>query len=396
MTLLQHSPSKRAKKPTTRLSPLILGTPALVVQHTPCTLDLSILPPELACRLFHTMLHESRDWQRNKWWLFDRVVESPHRTSFYTRRSSNQAEDENMQQAAQYWYNGRRTEPPAAFLPAMEEACMHIERVVNREMRKRKRFPLEWGGEPGTQEETGSGEKILWRANVAAANCYEGAKESVGFHSDQLTYLGPYATIASLSLGTSRTFRLREVVPTDERETRSARTYDIPLPHNSLIIMHASTQETFKHSVPPQSVIDLFHPPFPPPPDLSAPDEREQRSTASPSNCRINMTFRFYRPDFRAQTTPRCNCGAPCILRPDMKNRYREPSQTSGHGEGSNHVTLDQGTGHTLRKNMVDKYWWTCYAGAQNDGKGCGFWKVMDVVAEGRGPFVGSVPRSSS
>ncbi|KZT02163.1 uncharacterized protein LAESUDRAFT_730502 [Laetiporus sulphureus 93-53] len=363
-----ESPSK-ARAPTTRLPPLILGTPALVAQHTPCTLHLSILPPELACRLFHTM------------WLFDRVVESPHRTSFSTRRSSNQAEDdENMQQAAQYWYNGRRTEPPATFLPAREEACVHIERVVNREMRKRKRFPLEWGGEPGTQKETGSGEKILWRANVAAANCYEGAKESVGFHSNQLTYLGPYATIASLSL---------EVVPTDERETRSARTYDIPLSHNSLIIMHASTQETFKHSVPPQSVIDLFHPPFPPPPDFSAPDERKQRSTASPSNCRINMTSRFYPPDFRAQATLRCNCGVPCILRPDMKNRYRKPSETSGHGEGLNHVTVDEGTGHPLRKNMVDKYWWTCYAGAQNDGKGCGFWKVMDD------PLC-SMPRTSS
>ena len=40
------------------------------------------------------------------------------------------------------------------------------------------------------------------------------------------------------------------------------------------------------------------------------------------------------------------------------------------------------------RQNGRDKYWWTCYAGAQNDGKGCSFWKVMDVKAEGRGPFV--------
>lgn len=37
------------------------------------------------------------------------------------------------------------------------------------------------------------------------------------------------------------------------------------------------------------------------------------------------------------------------------------------------------------------KYWWTCYAGVQNDGKGCGMWKVMDVKAEGRGPFVGDL-----
>jgi alkylated DNA repair dioxygenase AlkB len=75
----------------------------------------------------------------------------------------------------------------------MEEACIYVEQIVNEEMRKRKRFPLEWGS-------SGPSEPI-WRANVAASNCYEGAKESVGFHSDQMTYLGPYPTIASLSLG---------------------------------------------------------------------------------------------------------------------------------------------------------------------------------------------------
>ena len=80
----------------------------------------------------------------------------------------------------------------------MEEACTIIERIVNVEMRKRKRFPLEWGGDPDNSD----GEGIIWRANFAAANCYEGAKNAVGFHSDRLTSIGPYPTIASLSLGT--------------------------------------------------------------------------------------------------------------------------------------------------------------------------------------------------
>jgi len=68
-----------------RLSPLTLGNPSLVAQHTPCTLHLGILPQELACRLFYTMLHEAQEWSRNKWWLVDRLVESPHRSSLYTR-----------------------------------------------------------------------------------------------------------------------------------------------------------------------------------------------------------------------------------------------------------------------------------------------------------------------
>jgi hypothetical protein len=75
----------------------------------------------------------------------------------------------------------------------MEEACAYVERIVNDEMQRRPRLPLEWAGK--------GSEGQIWRANVAASNCYEGTKESVGFHSDQLTYLGPCPTIASLSLG---------------------------------------------------------------------------------------------------------------------------------------------------------------------------------------------------
>lgn len=41
--------------------------------------------------------------------------------------------------------------------------------------------------------------------------------------------------------------------------------------------------------------------------------------------------------------------------------------------------------------SLTDRYWWTCYAGAQNEGKECGFWKVMDMKAEGRS--VGNQPK---
>lgn len=73
----------------------------------------------------------------------------------------------------------------------MENACRYIEQLVNEAIKTRPRFKQEWGGD----------EVSSWKANVAASNCYQGGKESVGFHSDQLTYLGPYPTIASLSLG---------------------------------------------------------------------------------------------------------------------------------------------------------------------------------------------------
>ena len=133
--------------------------------------------------------------------------------------------------------------------------------------------------------------------------------------------------------------------------------------------MHASTQERFKHSIPPRNTIDRFHPPYPPPPDLP-------ELTFDPGNCRINITFRFFRPDFHPDTIPRCKCGEMTTLRPDMKGRQRE-SEGSGKGRG------EEASG-----DRVTGYWWTCTAGDQNEGKGCGFWKVMDVKAEGRGPFV--------
>ena len=58
--------------------------------------------------------------------------------------------------------------------------------------------------------------------------------------------------------------------------------------------------------------------------------------------------------------------------------------EVEGEGEG------DEGDENTNR-GLITKYWWTCYAGAQNEGKGCNFWAVMDVKAEGRGPFAGEI-----
>ncbi|KAJ7702318.1 hypothetical protein B0H17DRAFT_1043693 [Mycena rosella] len=350
MLVLRQPNMEKTKLP--KLPPLMLSTPALVAQHTPCTLHASVLPPELACKLFYSMVEASRGWGRNKWWLFERLVESPHRTAFFARKTNGIDEDTSWQEAARFWYNGRMTDIPPVFSAEMEEACSIVERVVNEEMSKRDRFPLEWAG--------GIGNDPNWRANVAASNCYEGSKESVGFHSDHLTYLGPYTTIASLSLGTRRVFSLREVIPSEESTSRRARTFNVPLPHNSLTIMHASCQERFKHAIPPQTGgLDMYRPAYP----------KSPGGTIEPSNCRINITFRFYRPDFRPATTPRCKCDVPTVLRPDMKNWV---------------------------DGKTDRYWWTCHGGAQNEGKGCNFWQPLDMAAEGRGPVVADRVATSS
>ncbi|KAF5372837.1 hypothetical protein D9758_001657 [Tetrapyrgos nigripes] len=430
MSVLRQPEPTSPKKKKPQISPLTLSSPAMIAEHIPCTLHTSVLPPKLASDLFYTMLTKSKNWQRNKWWLFDKVVESPHRTSFFARKTDGVNNDESWQEVAQYWYNGRPTAPPETFPPEMEAACSIIERVVSDQLCTRKRFPLEWAGGFGV-----GNEDLVWRANVAASNCYEGRNESVGWHSDQMQYLGPYCTIASLSLGTRRNFSLREVIPTQEAETRRAQTFNIPLPHNSLVIMHGSCQERFKHSIPPQTSMDLYRPAYPPPPSLQSSNSSSASNTGAststspnststttePSNCRINITFRFYRPDFKPDTIPKCKCGIPMILRPDMKGTIKrfeeqEQPQSEQKGKGKDKVKElakdeeDKELGKPVEDKVqgeevedrkgeretpaytyvkrTDKYWWTCYAGAQNDGKGCTTWKVMDFDGEGRGPAV--------
>lgn len=62
-----------------------------------------------------------------------------------------------------------------------------------------------------------------WVPNAAFVNCYNGPGESVGWHSDQLTYLGPRAVIGSLSLGVAREFRVRRIGMSSKRVCASLR-----------------------------------------------------------------------------------------------------------------------------------------------------------------------------
>jgi alkylated DNA repair dioxygenase AlkB len=128
-----------------------------------------------------------------------------------------------------------------------------------------------------------------WVPNAAFVNCYKGGAESVGYHSDSLTYLGPRPTIGSLSLGVAREFRVRKVIPRDDEDAPSRSAVGnnsrgdiegqiaIHLPHNSLLVMHAEMQEEWKHSIHPAQVIDP-HP--------------------VAGNQRINITYRHYRESF--------------------------------------------------------------------------------------------------
>lgn len=149
-----------------------------------------------------------------------------------------------------------------------------------------------------------------WQPNAAFVNCYDGPAESVGWHSDQLTYLGPRAIIGSLSLGVAREFRVRRILPKD-RESDVNWYGDVEgqiaihLPHNSLLVMHADMQEEWKHSIAAVQAIDP-HP--------------------IAGNKRINITYRDYKAYLHPSLTPKCRCGVPTVLRVVQKKKQNRGS----------------------------------------------------------------------
>src|SRR5579864_6641117 len=76
--------------------------------------------------------------------------------------------------------------------------------------------------------------------NAVLCNLYRDGNDSVGLHADAEPEMGP--VIASLSLGATRTFRLRAM--------GGAVAFSERLPGGSLLIMAGQTQKNFKHEVP--------------------------------------------------------------------------------------------------------------------------------------------------
>ncbi|ORZ27981.1 hypothetical protein BCR41DRAFT_331739 [Lobosporangium transversale] len=310
-TMLSSS-SSSSSGPSTRKSapkPLILYSPEDVERHCPCTLVFNVLSKDLATRLLQAMLIDSETWDRNRWWFFERMVESPHKRSYFAEH------DDDMEEIAGWTYNGQKQEPPRRFLKEMEEAKLVIRKIVNDLRKTRAIHPYEVQGD--------------WNCNVAAANYYAHSKESVGWHADKLTYLGPRPTIGSLTLGATRFFRVRKMVPDVRNPDTAGQLISIALPHNSLCIMWPPMQEEWKHEVPPQA-----------------------RVTPHPisGTARINITFRLRREGFSPADTPVCKCGIAMVLRCVFKN-----------------------------KANYGRYFYMCYASGSQEGRTCGAFQWVDM-----------------
>ena len=109
-----------------------------------------------------------------------------------------------------------------------------------------------------TQVEAISGETF----NSVLINYYRDGRDSNGWHADDEIELGQQPIIASLSLGASRDFYLRNKLDRKDQ-------LKLTLQAGSLLIMRGATQKFWQHSVP-------------------------KRATAGP---RVNLTFRTVRFD---------------------------------------------------------------------------------------------------
>lgn len=356
------SPSKaHAQSLTRKGQTLHLYTPKDIADHTPCSIIHNFLPPSLANALLKELLVEAPSYESITFKLFDNVVKSPHTACFYVDNL-----EELQRQKSEYYYNGNDLMDVRQILPTMRQVSDIVRDAVNQEVATRIRDHYPDGQKLKYQTPKS------WQPNAAFVNCYDGGAQHVGYHSDQLSYLGPRAIIGSLSLGVAREFRVRKIVPKDEESSMdSIGSKPLPntsskskppaadisgqiaihLPHNSLLVMHAEMQEEWKHSIAPAHAITP-HP--------------------LTGNKRINITYRWYREEFRPQHTPKCKCGVPCVLKCVQR-----------------------------QKNNRGRYMWMCQVGNKPEGgDGCGWFEwarfTDDGVSVGWKPAVHTGQRSNS
>jgi alkylated DNA repair dioxygenase AlkB len=157
------------------------------------------LPCAQADALF-TALGAAIPWEVHRLRLFGREVDSPRLSCWIG------------DPGASYAYSGTRFQPrpwPAALLPLRARllAELHID------------------------------------FNSVLANLYRDGHDTMGWHGDDEAELGPRPVIASVSLGATRRFVLKQ-------RDGAGRKLELPLPHGSLLLMRGDTQSHYRHALP--------------------------------------------------------------------------------------------------------------------------------------------------
>lgn len=284
MTFDSFTSKRPARRFKTSADVVNLYTPEQVKSaDIKCSLYPNVLDPSVANQLAISLNEDAASWNNRRFYLFDREVQSGHKSAIYTSEKAILSGDEKTTYQGQILSRKRHEVFP--FSPELSEACKVVEEHV------RKLDPN-------------------WECSVAVMNQYSDKVSKLDYHSDQLTHLGAKPIIASLSLGCTREFRIKDRSVPPQRPV-----YSIHIPHNSLLIMHAGCQEHFKHCVPPASSVETD-------PLLGV--------------SRVSCTFRMYK--MNREDLPRCRCNNTMILRntlPDKEGNYKYIWQCgSGYGGG--------------------------------------------------------------
>ena len=139
-------------------------------------------------------------WRRDEVRMFGRVHTAPRLTAWFGDLG------------ASYRYSGT-TYDPLPWIPALDALRARlVARVPN----------------------------VAW--NAVLVNRYRDGRDHMGWHADDEPELGPDPWVASISLGTARTFQLKPRIGGER--------VDLELEHGSLLLMAPPTQRHWKHRLP--------------------------------------------------------------------------------------------------------------------------------------------------
>lgn len=172
----------------------------------------NIFSPQKSASFFERLSSEI-DWQQETIFIYGRHIATPRLAAWYGD--------------AAYTYSGLKHEP-RAWTPALSDLRERVEELA--------KAPF----------------------NSVLLNLYRDGSDSMSWHSDDEPELGQNPTIASLSLGGTRRFRLR-------RKEQHSQSQSLDLEDASLLIMAGALQHNWQHALP---------------------------KTKRPVSPRINLTFR--------------------------------------------------------------------------------------------------------
>jgi len=159
-------------------------------------LILDALPAADADRCFSDLL-ESIDWRQEYATLFGRRIALPRLTAWFGPEG--------------YGYSGIQ-HAPVPLTPSLSALMSRVEGITGRQF------------------------------NSVLLNLYRDGRDSMGWHSDDETSLGPEPEIASLSLGATRRFHFKH-------RTTAARVA-LDLAHGSFLVMKGRCQTCWRHQLP--------------------------------------------------------------------------------------------------------------------------------------------------